>query len=313
MLLPPALLCAVLLFIGGPGADSLRSVRSGWITGHLFCFGLWSYLYLVWRGKIPFWRQWLEVTLLCLLVGGSIELLQGQIGREPSWQDVYNDILGGWLGVVFFSQERQQLSRWRLHLLQLPVVVLVALTLLPLTKAVVDDLVAWRQFPLLAGFETPFEKTRWIGKSRRQIDSDVVFAGRKALRVELIPGRYPGVFLQYFPADWRRYDTLSLQVYNPESAPLELHFRIHDQLHRTFGNLHRDRYNRQIELQPGWNQVLAPLVEIENAPRDRPLDLQRVAGVGLFAVVLEQAQVIYLDDVRLLLADEVPVTDALRD
>lgn len=312
-LLPPALVCAVLLFIGGPGPDSLRSVRYFWVVGHLFCFGLWSYLYLALRDRLSFWRQFVEITLFCFLVGGSIELLQGQIGREPSWQDVYNDVLGGWLAVMFFSQGKASLPRLWLHLVQFPVVVLVAFALLPLSKAVVDDLIAWHQFPLLSGFETPFEETRWIGKSRRQTTSDVAYTGSKALRVELMTGRYPGVFLQHFPSDWHQYQMLSMQVYNPNSAPLELHFRIHDQLHRTFDNLHRDRYNSRVELQPGWNEIIAPLSDVAGAPRDRILDLKRVAGIGLFAVSLEQPQIIYVDDVRLLPMNGTLTDDRIRD
>lgn len=298
--LPLALICAVLLFVGGPGPDALRSVRYGWVAGHLFCFVLWSYLFLAWRGDLSVRRQWLEVTLFCFIVGGVVELLQGQIGRAPSWQDLYHDVLGGWLVVAFSSRRRWQRPLLRLSLIQLPLVILTALALLPLSKAVVDDVIAFRQFPLLSGFETPFENTRWIGKSTRQIDSAIVHSGHRALRVTLLSGRYPGVFLQYFPADWRSYEALSMQVYNPDSEELELHLRIHDQLHRLSGNAHSDRYNRPITLQPGWNHIVIPLSAVESAPRDRPFDLQRVAGVGLFAVYLEQPQIIYLDEVRLL-------------
>lgn len=300
LVLPPAVLCVVLLFVGGPGPDALRSVRFAWLAGHLVCFALWSYLYLAWRGHLAVWRQWFEVTLFCLVVGGAVELLQGQTGREPSWQDLYHDLLGGWLVLVFYGQHHRRWSLFRGLLIQFPVVVLTALALLPLARAVVDDLIAYRQFPLLSGFETPFEHTRWIGKSTRQIASTIAHTGEGALQVTLSAGRYPGVFLQYFPADWRSYAALSLRVYHPGSDELELHLRIHDQAHRLSGNAHGDRYNRSVTLQPGWNHLVTPLTAVADAPRDRSFDLQRVAGVGLFAVYLDEPQVIYLDEVRLL-------------
>lgn len=300
LLLPPALVCAVLLFVGGPGPDSLRSVRYGWVAGHLFCFALWGYLYLSWRGQISLRRQLLEVALLCLLVGGLTEFFQSLVGREPSWQDVYHDVLGGLLAVMMLSPQRKQLSAAARLLCQLPLLLLLVWGLLPLFRAVVDDFISWQQFPLLSGFETPFEKNRWGGKSRRRIDQDVVFSGRKSLRVELIAGRYPGVFLNHFPSDWRGYNELRMHLYNPNAVTLELHLRIHDQLHRTFDNLHRDRFNTQVELAPGWNRVLVALPEVVNSPRERELDLQRVAGVGLYAVSLDHPQIIYIDEVRLL-------------
>ncbi|MFO7577108.1 MAG: VanZ family protein [Pelovirga sp.] len=308
-LLPPALVSAVLLFVGGPGPDALRSVRYGWMAGHLLCFALWSCLYLIWRGKLSFWRQLTEVVLLCVLVGGATEILQSLVGREPSWRDVANDVLGGLLAVLFFSSEKHQLPIWRLRLLRCPVVLLVVWSLLPLSRAVIDDLLAWRQFPLLSGFETPFEDTRWGGKSRRRVDDRIAYAGEKSLRVELVAGRYPGVFLNHFPADWRDYESLSLQIYNPDSEPLELHLRIHDQLHRTFDYLHRDRFNTPVDLMPGWNEVQARLAEVASAPRERDFDLGRVAGVGLFAVSLEQPRVIYLDEIRLLPASTAALAD----
>lgn len=299
-LLPPALVSALLLFVGGPGPDALRSVRYGWMAGHLLCFALWSCLYLAWRGRLSFWRQLVEVVLLCALIGAATEILQSLIGREPSWRDVANDILGGLLAVLFFAPEKQQLAKWPLRLLRYPVVLLVLWSLLPLSRAVIDDLLAWRQFPLLSGFETPFEQTRWGGKSRRRVDDRIAYAGTKSLRVELVTGRYPGVFLNHFPADWRDYGSLSLHIFNPDSEPMELHLRIHDQHHRTFDYMHRDRYNTRVDLMPGWNEVQVPLAEVASAPRERAFDLARVAGIGLFAVSLDQPRVIYLDEIRLL-------------
>jgi hypothetical protein len=304
VLLPPALICAVLLFVGGPGPDSLRSLRFGWVSGHLVCFALWGYLYLSWRGNLPIRRLLVEVVLLSFLVGGTTEVLQSLVGREPSWRDLFNDVLGGLLAVIFFAPGRHQLVAPLRHATQLLLLLVVAWSLIPFTRALADEIISRHQFPLLSGFETPFEHTRWGGKSRRYIDQEVVYRGQKALRVELVAGWYPGVFLNFFPADWRGYAALQMHVHHALVEPLELHLRIHDQQHRDFDNVHRDRFNYTLLLEPGWNRVRVLLADVASAPRGRELDLRRVAGVGLFAVSLEDPQVITIDEVRLLRQDE---------
>lgn len=309
LLLPPALVCALLLFVGGPGPDSLRSVRHAWVSGHLVCFALWGYLYLSWRGNLAIRRLLVEVLLLSVLVGASTEILQSLVGREPSWRDVFNDVLGGLLAVLFFAPGRYQLATPLRHAAQFLLLLIMVWSLIPFSRALADDIISRHQFPLLSGFETPFEQTRWGGKSRRYIDQEVVYRGQQSLRVELVAGWYPGVFLNFFPADWRDYAALQMQVHLPLSEPLELHLRIHDQNHRDFNNLHRDRFNLTLLLEPGWNRIRVLLADVASAPRGRELDLRRVAGVGLFAVSLENSQVITIDEVRLLRQDELLVDD----
>ncbi len=304
LLLPLALLCAVLLFVGGPGPDSLRSVRYGWVSGHLICFALWGYLYLSWRGNVPIRRLLIEIVLLSFLVGGFTEILQSLVGREPSWRDVANDVLGGLLAVVFLAPGRHQLVSPLRYAAQCLLVLVVAWSLIPFSRALADDFISYHQFPLLSGFETPFELTRWGGKSRRSLDEEMVYQGQTSLRVELVSGWYPGVFLNFFPADWRGYAALQMYVHHPLSEPLELYLRIHDQHHRDFDNRHRDRFNETLLLEPGWNRIRVMLADVENAPRGRELDLRRVAGVGLFAVSLEDPQIINIDSVRLLKQEE---------
>jgi hypothetical protein len=300
LLLPPALICAVLLFVGGPGPDSLRSVRQAWVSGHLLCFALWGYLYLNWRGNLPLRRLLIEVVLLSVLVGGMTEILQSLVGREPSWRDVFNDVLGGLLAVLFFAPGRRQLRAPARHTTQFLLLLVVAWSLIPFSRALADDIISRHQFPLLSGFETPFEGTRWGGKSRRYLDEEIVYRGRKALRVELISGWYPGGFLNFFPADWRGYAALQMHIHHSLPEPLELHLRIHDQHYRAADNLHSDRFNSAVVLTQGWNRIRVPLVEVASAPRGRELDLHRVSGVGLFAVSLEDPRIITIDEVRLL-------------
>ncbi len=299
-LVPIALLFVVLLFVGGPSTESLRSIRYIWGMGHLMCFALWAYLYVGWRSEQRFFRQLCEVVILATILGGATELIQAGIGREAAWLDLGNDLIGGLIGVAFFAESRKKLPRWQLKLLQIPVLLLTFWSLLPVGKVMVDDVIAWHQFPLLSGFETSLERSRWSGSAKRIVDSGVSFKGNSSLRVELTTQRYSGTGLKNFPHNWDKYSAVSLQVFNPDPEPLTLHFRIHDQLHHEHNNAYSDRFNASFEITPGWNDLLVSLTRVKDAPKDRSLDLSRIAGMGVFVGKLARSRTIFLDDVKLL-------------
>ena len=299
ILIPLALLLGLLLFVGGPDASSLRSFRYIWGMGHVFCFALWSYLYLQWRSDQSFIRQLVSVIVLVFLIGGAVELIQGQIGREASWIDLGNDVVGGAAGVVFFSTARKTLSFWLLKWVQIFVLVLVVWSFLPVGKVVIDDLIAREQFPLLSGFETPFEVSRWSGSARRKVVDDIHYVGTSSLQIQLTTQLYSGLGLKDFPRDWSEYRFVSLQVFNPDSEPLTLHFRIHDRYHYDHDNAYSDRFNTSFTLKTGWNHLQVPLDKVAHAPKTRLLDLTQVAGMGVFVGKIPHKRMIYLDDVKL--------------
>ncbi|WP_303721855.1 CIA30 family protein [Malonomonas rubra] len=249
----------------------------------------------------PLWRKVGEALLLSLLLGASTELLQSLIGREGSWLDLGNDLLGSLLVLTFFGEWKAKLNKRLLWLLRGGLAFLVFWVVLPFVKVAADDLVAWQQFPLLSGFETPLEASRWGGDCIRRLDRQHVYSGSNAMQVELTTNRYSGVWLRHFPADWRGYRAVQFHIYNPQKEPFRYYFRIHDQFHRDNGQRYSDRFNATLVAQPGWNEVEIPLQEVAQAPRGRQLDLSRVAGMILFVGKLEQTQTFYLDEVRLVL------------
>jgi len=295
-----ALLCLLLLFVGGPGPDAPRSFKYFWDLGHLFCFVLWTRLFLEWRPKRRFWVQLLLILVLAFVIGGAIELAQSMVGRDASWADLQRDLLGGLLAILFLAPSRQQVNRWLLHGMQLLVLLTVLWNVLPFAKVFTDEMIAWQQFPLLSGFETPMERDRWKGNSQRWLDNNIVHSGKASLRVELNTDRYSGIFLQNFPSDWSAYRLLRLQVYNPAKNTLTLYFRIHDQLHRKFEEAYRDRFNTSFKLKQGWNLLEIPLEKVATAPKGRRMEMARIAGMGLFVAKLERPITIYIDDVELL-------------
>jgi VanZ family protein len=294
-----ALLCLLLLFVGGPGPYASRSLKYGWDLGHVFCFALWTWLYLQGQRPSGLWFQLLKVLGLTLLIGGSIELLQAAVGREGSWYDLYKDLIGGMLALFFFAPGRRQWVPEILRTFQLLTLAVLLWSALPIMKVSIDEVIAWQQFPLLSGFETPWEADRWGGNSRKQKTTDRVHAGEAALKIELNTDRYSGTFLRHFPNDWSGYAQLRLQVFNPDPEPLTVYFRIHDQLHRLSHNAYSDRFHTTLTLNPGWTQLDIPLATVAAAPKERHMEMTRIAGMGLFVDKLERPRTIYIDSVEL--------------
>lgn len=298
-----ALLCLLLLFIGGPGLDSSRYVKQLWDLGHIFCFALWTWLYIQWRPNPEFWRQFLFLVVLSLTIGGVTELLQAQFlvdaGREGSWGDLQKDLLGCLLVLLFLAPTRRQLNRGLRHGLQLMVLLAVSWSLLPLGLVAADNVLAQRQFPLLSGFENALETGRWAGSSQRRIVNDPVYNGLSALQVQLNTDQYSGVALRHFPSDWSGYKYLTLKVYNPDVEVLNLNVRINDQRHRQFQNDFSDRFNTRFVLEHGWTTLNISLDEVAKAPKGRRMEMSRIAQVQLFTMQLSQPRTMVIDDVRL--------------
>ncbi len=294
-----ALICTLLLFVGMPALDYPRSYYRFWDLGHLLTFALWSYLFVTWRPARGYWSQLLLVVWLVFLLGGSSELIQAGLGRSASWGDLAKDLLGGLLVMAFWAPARHSVKRGHLQLLQVLVAVLVVFSLLPLARVLTDELIARRQFPLLSGFEISSEAARWGGGSRQILDHQIAYSGAASLRVELSTQLYSGVGLKHFPADWSGYRLVRLHLYNPDSEPLKLHFRIHDQLHRLHDNVHSDRFNASFTLPPGWMKIEIPLAQVAVAPKTRSMEMRRIAGMLLFVGKLERPRSFHIDEVRL--------------
>ncbi|MCF6180265.1 MAG: hypothetical protein L3J63_12885 [Geopsychrobacter sp.] len=300
-----AILCFGLMFVDDSGPERSRSITEMFNLGHVFCFALWTFLFVRWRRKLGFWSQLIQVAALALVLGGLTELIQAQLpvsyGREASWDDLLRDLLGSLLVVLFYAPGRRQIQRFVLRGLQLLVLSLAIWSLLPLGRVVADEMVARNQFPQLAGFETSSEVNRWEGNSQFRISQDFFYSGHASLQVALNTDQYSGLSLRYFPVNWSAYHVLRLRVYNPDLEILSLNLRIHDQLHRLSGNAYSDRYNSHFDLKQGWTLLEIPLTQVYNAPQTRRMEMSRIAALGLFVIKLKHPRTLFIDDVELAL------------
>ena len=293
-------------FVGGPGFHSARSFAHLWNLGHILYFALFT-LWLLRLAPLRPTQLTAGYRLAILfftplLIGAAIEYLQYlSNGRSPSLGDVLRNQLGVCLALLFqnWSQYRGSLQRLLLLLLRGLALVLVCVALFPLLTALWDEHQARRQFPLLAGFESSYELSRWLYSRQLQQESQIVRHGHKAARVQLSTAKYSGIALFHFPKDWRGYRQLHFSVYNPLQVPLELNCRIHDTTHKRRYGPYEDRFNTQFSLRPGWNDLSVSLQQVAAAPKGRAMDMANIAGFGLFVVEQKEAIAIFLDHVYL--------------
>ena len=297
-----AVVCFVLFFIGGPDYYSPRSYKCFWDLGHILFFSILSYLILLnWPKSLDttFLRQSFFVIFIVICLGGLIELAQTGSIRTPDIMDLIRDIIGCLVALSFWAPARKTISKARLKIWQAISVILVAMAFLPLITAILDEITALKQFPVLADFESRFEMDRWTGDADFSIDHETYYHGKASLKVELNTSLYSGVGLKYFPENWQHYNELQLSIFNPDSEPIKLTCRIHDRQHTRGPQLYEDRFNRKFSVSSGWNLIKIQLKEIENAPGKRKMTLNQIQGLGIFAISLSKPRTVYVDYVRL--------------
>lgn len=302
-LLALSALISPLLFLGGPDWASPPLYRSLWGLGHLLLFALLG----AWlQGVRPLyhWRHWLFGTLGVLVASLVIEGVQSQVGREANWRDGLGNLTGFWLGLfwahaTYATTKSARLSSgvWAGRLLSLGLLVW---QLLAPVQQVFNSWYRFQQFPVLANLESPRDLYAWTGDLARV--TQPVAEGRYSLAIRLADkssgqGRYTGAELKHLWGDWRGYQTLSFALYSHQ--PLSLTLRINDRQHDRLGNRYEDRFNRALSLAPGWNHFAIPLAEIFAAPEGRRMKPAEIQRLLLFTRRPNEAQVVYLDDLRL--------------
>jgi len=296
------ILFAVLFFWGGPDYYSPRSFKNIWNLGHIVFYTL-LFLYLLqfwlWYSSLSFYRQVGWGLVLTLFTGIGIELIQIQFSRLPEFGDIWRNILGCMLALIFFSRSTRSFGSKHLKIPKLLIIFFVLLEFSYPVISIIDEMIARKQFPLLSGFETPFEMDRWEAGDRLQRSHLYSLEGKYSAQILLDTDRYSGVALIYFPHNWQNYKTLHFSVYNPDNQPLSVTCRIHDWEHIVNGQQFSDRFNKRFILNPGWNEIIIPMGEIQNAPQGRLMNLKQIYNFGFFASNLKMARTVYLDDVRL--------------
>ncbi len=300
------LTAAPFFFFGGPSYHSLRSLKTGWDLGHIFFFSIFSILLFRFlkgkaKGKSCLWRC-AAIFLVVLVVGIIVEFVQLYLnGRQPDVYDILRNQVGCLAGCAFllFTTTPKRKEWWRRGAFYFFVTGCIMAATWPFVSSLVDESIARKRFPVLADFETPFEKSRWVNPDQLTLQGDIVRSGESSARIQLTTATYSGVRLFYFPGDWAGYKTLHFSIYNPDEKTLELHFRIHDEEHSQHGMVFQDRYHASFLLKHGWSDLQVGLDEVKLAPVSRSMDMGRVESLGLFVVRQSKPRIMYLDNLYL--------------
>ena len=300
--------CFVLFFIGGPNSLSLRSYKCGWDLGHLFAFFVWVSLFIRFNkrfNRLTFLKQFIVVIVASSIIGASIEIVQVYFNRTPSFDDLLRDVVGSILALIWFSPSIKLASR-KYHLIIRPCfLILIVVSVIPFSSAVVSDVINRVQFPVLADFETPFELGRWAftGKltngSILSKSSEIARHGKYSMKMALTTKRYSGAYLTHFPADWHEFSFIQFSIFNSSEKSIKISCKIHDSMHIRNGYLFNDRFNTRIILTKGWNDISIPLSKIINAPINRQMDISDIIKFQLFVGKLQKPVVVYVDYIRL--------------
>jgi hypothetical protein len=230
--------------------------------GHPVIFALLAFLVAAAvrtrRGTLhPRHAAWLLVTLSAF--GGLSEVLQHFTGRDASFTDFINDVLGTWIGIALFHLMRGGIgSARKRRALVMSLVAAILLAVLPL---------AWT----LSGY------------AYRYIQRPVIWRAHSRLLDQFVQrnhGEYPGLALTELPPDWRGFRELLITVRNPGRQTARFFVRANDLFHNQ---RYEDRYHGEFVITAATTQTYRiSLQEILNAPATRRMDISKMTSLVVF-------------------------------
>ncbi len=291
----------VLFFYGGPGCNFPRSIQYAWNFGHIIFYCILSVLIFNHTRfkKKSYYFQICFVFIITLFFGAAVEIIQSGFDRTMDVGDLFRNFTGSFLALLFLAPKRSELSLGKLKIYRIIIILLLISEVVPGIRLLCDEINAEKEFPLLSGFESKVELSRWEGNLTHKIDSDIKFSGNSSMMIKFKNCKFSGIFLKYFPENWSKYKTLAIKIYNPDQDFQKISCRIHDAQHIKNGQPYIDRYNDTFTLARGWNKIKIDLYIVANAPLNRVMDMGCIRSLGIFANLPEENKVIYLDDVML--------------
>lgn len=237
------------------------------------------------------------VSLLC------VEFIQGYTGREFSWIDMGYACLGALVsGYVIIGITYNGKGVCVVAFCSICLFVLVAL--FPVYRVLLDQHRIRASYPLLAGFESTFELSRWHADSCSLLQSEVYstegyYAGKIVIDDEF--EEYPGVFMDSLLTDWSKSYAVAFDAYWEPITPAKIWIRLDDLEQMPE---YSQRVQVMVVLTQGMNHIQIKRNEYEKTPSGRKMDLSRIARFGLFFEKAESGDTLYIDNLRLIEKDE---------
>lgn len=285
---------SALFFVSALDATALPTMRYLWNMGHVVFFALLTLAV----GKFRPWQSMVEVFIYLgaiLLLSLTIEFTQRFLGRDLSAMDMLRNLIGCMITLLFTARKYLHIS----VISFLSFVFAFDLTGLAVTSW--TDIKIQTRAPIVENFESEFTLARWGGVGELSLTAEQVKEGNTSAKAVFPIGHtYSGIGTHDVLRNWSGYEFLHLAIFNPHEETLTMTMRIHDGTHENKSDQqYLDRYNTQLTLEPGWNDLQVPLSEIQNAPDGRTMDMTNITNIGLFFSNLELVRVLYLDDFHL--------------
>lgn len=223
------------------------------------------------------------------------EVIQKPLRRDASWEDVFADAVGVICALALHAalDRRNALRAPGRGALLVVFAVGICIFLMPIVNMTLAYMHRSKHFPVIATFDSPIQQL-WVvgyGVNREVRDG--------ALEVRFVSKRFPGIAFFEPVADWSRFQTLVIDVENPEDEVLNLGLHIYDE-GRHRGRRYADRFNRSFQLAAGERRVIrVPLEDIRRGPKDRLMNMTRISNVTLLRSEPGGSQRFRLHQVRL--------------
>ncbi len=291
------------LFEVGGGEQRHRLIQGVWNLGHIVLFMLLSIAYLNTDqlNKRSLVVKVSVVTLASLILGTATEAIQLLVQREFSINDIANDLIGAYLGLLIHfitNKTKTTTSRYGASMLAL---LFLSIGFRDFAVTAMDEIALYDDFPVLASFESDAEIERWEFVDVYAVhDEKFSVSGNYSLKVDYLPAIYPAISLVHIKPDWRGYDQLSLSIYSLNKQDIPFEIKVHDKFHTRSQGGYNDRFNKNITLKQGWNFIKIPISEIASSPQERFMDMSKINKISLFTHKLLKPTTLYIDDIRLM-------------
>ncbi len=241
----------------------------------------------------------LSTAAVLMGVGGVGEFLQKFAGRSPDLSDVAANGAGLFAGLIWIASRTK--SGWlRFWLVMVFGFILLAASFNPVLEAW-DTMQQDQTFPMLASFERSRETGAWLPHNAT-IERSASWSadGQYSAKITLTGGEYPGVVMDWFPADWRGYRSLKMEFYNSGDSELQLIVKLFDAPHEQTGFAPDDRFHRSVVLPPESHvSVEILLSDVKDSPASRQMQLSEMSTIEIFSPVPQPARIFFLDHLRL--------------
>ncbi|MEJ2513613.1 MAG: hypothetical protein P8080_02465 [Gammaproteobacteria bacterium] len=303
---------ATLLFLGALlGLGTPKGLLEETLYGlrHALAFGFASLIVLELTALVG--RRWIRKRSLYYLIAFVVTVAAAavfHVVRDGNW-DLFVRDAAGILGFLLISasldkplrREHYWLRGWPRRITEVLGVLLLVAVYMPLVSISLNYAGRAGAFPvvvdLAAEWQVPFVRVEHAELFRG--DGPEAWPRRAGREVALVlfDGTVGGgVEVSEVYKDWTGFDTLSLHIFSPREAPVELVLRLSD---RTPAQPPDQRMDWPLMIRPGANDFYLDLEELRMTPSGRAMKLSTMRRVGLFLAEPSEPFRLYVHHLRI--------------